>query len=132
MMNPLPSLGQTYSLLIQEERQRQVKNAGQFFNDSASSFNAGEHRSFVPPYQSTQRKNDGRRNSQYFCDHCKKLGHTMEKYYKLHGYPNKQPFKPKGGRYANTTWSEVSSQSEATPIANVTADATPSTTLSLP
>jgi len=41
MMSPLPSLGQTYSLLIQEERQRQVKNAGHFLSDSASSFDAG-------------------------------------------------------------------------------------------
>jgi len=44
MMNPLPSLGQTYCLLIQEERQRQVRNTGHFLSDSTSSFNVGHRR----------------------------------------------------------------------------------------
>ena len=39
MMNPLPSLGQTYSLLVQEERKRQVKSNTQFLSDTTSSFN---------------------------------------------------------------------------------------------
>jgi len=43
IMNPLPSLGQTYSLLIQEERHRQVKNTTNFLTDSAS-FSAVLHK----------------------------------------------------------------------------------------
>ena len=80
MMNPLASLGQTYSLLIQEERQRQVRNAGHFLSDSASSFNAGTQK---VSYQPTHKRTEGRRP---FCEHCKRPGHTMEKF---HGYPNK-------------------------------------------
>jgi len=59
MMSPLPSLVQTYSLLIQEERQRQVNSAGHFLSDSASSLNV-------------QQRIEQRRPSQYFCDHCKR------------------------------------------------------------
>jgi len=111
MMKPLPSLGQTYSLLIQEERQRQVKTAGNFLSESASSFNAGTQRiSYQPPH----RKVEGRKTSQYFCEHCKRPGHTMEKCFKLHGYPPKQqPYKPKGARYANNAWGEEVVQPES-------------------
>jgi len=68
MMSPLPSLGQTYSLLVQEERQRQVKNAGHFLSDSAS-FDAGAQKIV---YQPSQKKNEGRKNSQYFCEYYKR------------------------------------------------------------
>jgi len=60
MMNPLPSLGQTYSLLIQEERQRQVKSATQFLSDTVSSFNAITQR---VNFQNFQKKPEGRRVS---------------------------------------------------------------------
>ena len=39
MINPSPTLSQVYSLLVQEERQRQVKNNAQFQGEGAS-FNA--------------------------------------------------------------------------------------------
>ena len=35
MMTPFPTLSQAYSLLVQEERQRQVKNEVQFLSDGA-------------------------------------------------------------------------------------------------
>lgn len=114
MMNPLPSLGQTYSLLIQEEKQRQVKNVSHFQSDSACSFNVGTQRS------NFQRRPEGRRISQLFCDHCKRQGHTIDKCYKLHGYPNKQPPKPKGGRFASNVWADGEIQAEASkPAASI-------------
>ncbi|KAL8141988.1 hypothetical protein V2J09_015020 [Rumex salicifolius] len=30
------------------------------------------------------------RRSSFFCDHCKTQGHTMDRCYKLHGYPNQR------------------------------------------
>ena len=128
MMSPLPSLGQTYSLLIQEERQRQVKNAGHFLSDSAFSFNASTQR---PSYQPPQKTIEGRRTSQYFRDHCNRQGHTMDKCYKLHGHPNKQSFRPKGGRYANNAWNEGENQSEASSNANAM-NTGPSIAITLP
>ncbi|KAH7679687.1 Zinc finger CCHC-type protein [Dioscorea alata] len=71
MMKPLPSVRQAYSLLIQEEKQREIGSGGQFTSDVVS-FNA-EYRKL-------------------FCDYCRKAGHTKEKCYKLHGFPNHQKF----------------------------------------
>ena len=68
-MNPLPCLEQAYSLLVQEERQRQVKNATHFLNDSASSFRLGTQRA---TYEAFQRRPEGRRVSQRFYDYCKR------------------------------------------------------------
>ena len=36
MMNPLPSIGQVYSMLIQEEKQREIRSSGHLLADSAS------------------------------------------------------------------------------------------------
>jgi len=36
MMCPLPSISQVYSMLIQEEKQRDIRSAGNFLADSAS------------------------------------------------------------------------------------------------
>jgi len=40
-------------------------------------------------------KSEGRKSS-LFCDYCKRLGHSIDKCYKIHGYPQKYKFK--GGR----------------------------------
>ena len=114
MINPTPSLSQVYSLLVQEERQRQVKSSAQFQGEAAS-FNA----STVTYNQITgQRKPEGRR-SQLFCTHCKRTGHTIEKCYKIHGYPgpNKQGGRPKNFRNANNVFTdpEKSEESAAVP-----------------
>ena len=83
MMTPLPSLSQIYSLLIQEERQRQVKTSShfQYEGTSFSANTSGNNSRFV-----RSRRTDNRR-SQLFCDHCKRSGHTIDKCYKIHGCP---------------------------------------------
>jgi len=83
MMTPFPSMSQVYSLLVQEERQRQVKHEPQFLGENAL-FTVGT----TKPVANLPKRPDNRR-SPLFCDHCKKSGHTMEKCYKLHGYPSK-------------------------------------------
>jgi len=83
MMTLLHTLSQIYSLLVQEERQRQVKT-GNDFQINGASFSAS-----IAPNTSINfmksslgnnvpfRKSKGRR-SQLFCDHCKRTGHTMD------------------------------------------------------
>jgi len=94
-------MSQVYSLLIQEERQRQVKNEPQFLGDNAS-FTAG----------TTKPATFQKKKTSLFCEHCKKIGHTMEKCYKLHGYPSKPQNRGRGGyqhasnRRAYNTWAE--------------------------
>ena len=109
MINPSPTLSQVYSLLIQEERQRQVRSSAQFqgegasFNASTSNFNQA----------AGQRKQEGRRSQLYYT-HCKRSGHTMEKCYKLHGYPNsnKQGGKLRTYRSANNAWTDAEKPEE--------------------
>jgi len=109
MMIPFPSMSQVYSLLIQEERQRQVRNEQHFLSDTAS-FSAGTTK------PSPIAKRPDHKRSPLFSEHCKKPGHTVEKCYKLHGYPNKPQGRGRGGytqassRRACNTWTEQTTQ----------------------
>ncbi|XP_069143593.1 uncharacterized protein [Solanum lycopersicum] len=104
MMNPLPSLTQAFSLLVQDERQREIKPGNQL-SIASTSLNAG-----VSRFRGYNANNDTGSKSNYdggggfrtnyspqagqsshrnrvVCDFCKKAGHIKEKCYKLHGYP---------------------------------------------
>ncbi|XP_074328421.1 uncharacterized protein LOC141666331 [Apium graveolens] len=52
----------------------------------------GSRRNFEDRFKSQNTQNrhnfgDTRRTNSFFCDHCKMTGHTMQRCYKLHGYP---------------------------------------------
>lgn len=74
MMKPLPTVSTAYSLIIQEERQRDINLSSNFTNDvvamNASSVNTNNlnKRSLV-------------------CNHCKKNGHAKAQCYRLIGFP---------------------------------------------
>ena len=73
MLTPLPTLSQIYSLLVQEERQRQVKTCNDFHIEGASfavnTSNSDTNFMKNPPGNSfLTRKTEGRK-SQLFCDH---------------------------------------------------------------
>ena len=109
MMTPFPSMSQVYYLLVQEERQRQVKNEHHFLSDDAS-FSASTTKPSPIP------KRPDSRRSALFCDHYKKPGHTIERCYKIHGYPSKPQDKGRGGynqtssKRAYNTWTEQTAQ----------------------
>ncbi|XP_049391605.1 uncharacterized protein LOC125856060 [Solanum stenotomum] len=114
MMNPLPSLAQTFSLLVHDEKQREIKPSRQSFMESASlnarssgkkvmesvAFNssagASTSRSSRPNYSSAENSKFRTNYSQpssyignkpcMICDYCKRPGHTKDKCYKLHGF----------------------------------------------
>ncbi|XP_016461088.1 uncharacterized protein LOC107784468 [Nicotiana tabacum] len=93
MMQALPSLDNTYNILLQDEKYRQV-NPGPNFSSESASFNVSglnNKASFVQPQkQYTQRVNfdQSKENlSNLFCKYCKKPGHLIDKCYKLHGFP---------------------------------------------
>lgn len=85
MMNPLPSIAQAFSLLIQEKRQREIRPSNHLALESAA-LNASTSRpnSFGTNYSPNNNHNNRTRP---FCNYCKRPGHTKEKYYKPHGYP---------------------------------------------
>lgn len=88
MLNPLPSMAQAFSILIQEEKQREFKSHNVMNMDSVS-LNAGAKNFNRGSTSSTGRQQVGNYvdKSQLFCDFCKRTRHTMKTCYKLHGYP---------------------------------------------
>ncbi|XP_070035543.1 uncharacterized protein [Nicotiana tomentosiformis] len=97
MMNPLPSIAQAFSILIQEEKQREVRPSNHLMMESASMNVSGLANPAFRTNYIQQRNNSSYRGSypsnrsRLFCDYCKKQGHTKDKCYKLHGFP--QDFK---------------------------------------
>ncbi|OIT39819.1 hypothetical protein A4A49_63699, partial [Nicotiana attenuata] len=97
MMNPLPSIAQVFSILIQEEKQREVKPQNQQLVIESTSLNVNGpgNNTFRTNYnQQTNANGNNNYGRGYmanrprpFCDFCKRPGHTKEKCYKLHGYP---------------------------------------------
>ena len=87
LMDPLTSVNKVHSLLIQEEMQRSI-NLGTRVESTAlatksqnlTTFNGGS---------------DGKGKERPLCTHCGKLGHTIDKCYKLHGFPLGYKFKNK-------------------------------------
>lgn len=87
MMNPLPMLAQAFSLLIQNEKQREIKKNNQLLIESTllNVKNSGPspfRTKFSPSYNYSW-SNRGHP----ICDFNKRPGHTRDKCYKLHGYP---------------------------------------------
>ncbi|KAL5581465.1 hypothetical protein UlMin_013907 [Ulmus minor] len=99
LMDPLPPINKVFALISQEEHQRKVGVHTSSISDPVSTMafavknansnrtgtsNSGNHNSGV--YK-------GYRKERPFCTHCNFHGHTIEKCYKIHGYPS--GFKPK-------------------------------------
>jgi len=105
MMNPLPTIGQVYSMLIQEEKQREIRSIGQIFGDSASL--AIEVHKPNNAYKGRTERIEGRlenasskferaeiaKKSNLFCNYYKKTGHSIDKCCRLHGFPTNFKFK---------------------------------------
>ena len=87
-MDPLPPTGKVLSIILQEERQRSI-TPGILSYDlmPTKEFNSIVATSLV---QKAKLKKDV-----LICSHCNIQGHTMDKCYKLHGYPPGYKFKSK-------------------------------------
>jgi len=91
---PLPTIGQAYSLVIQDEKQREIHAAPAYPGDSASFLvgNVGERRN--NEYKSNQ--GNYAKKSSLVCNYCKKIRHTIDQCYKIHDFPADFKFtKPK-------------------------------------
>ncbi|KAA8515365.1 hypothetical protein F0562_018405 [Nyssa sinensis] len=84
LMDPLPPINKVFSLILQEERQREVASITHPAMEPAALLS---HQTPHPP------RNDGKRGpppfkrERPFCNHCHIHGHTTARCYKLHGYP---------------------------------------------
>jgi len=75
-MDPLPPISKMFTLMSQEENQRSVIG---WVADSAMFHVKHEVNKFG--------HNKSQKNKRSICTHCGYHGHTIEKCYKLHGYP---------------------------------------------
>ncbi|XP_019251339.1 PREDICTED: uncharacterized protein LOC109230278 [Nicotiana attenuata] len=104
MMKPLPSMGQAFSLLIQEEKQREFKPNSQLNLDSTSlhvNANPQHQNPFGARNFKTHYTANNNNKGRPFCDYCKRPGHTKEKCYKLHGYPQSNSYNNQNLNRAN-------------------------------
>lgn len=104
MMEPKPSLNKVFNLVSQEERQRSMKHG----TTSAVAFQTSQ--SFQPSDQVVAAYNGGYNKSKNrpICSHCGVVGHTVNRCYKLHGYPQgyKSPstnYKPQNQQNNNSS-----------------------------
>jgi hypothetical protein len=97
LMDPLPPINKVFSLIIQEEKQREIC-VSSFSHDTSSALMT----KFVPappmpihePAAFMTRTTSGPkfskpnfRKDRLMCSHCGLTGHTVVKCYKVHGYP---------------------------------------------
>ena len=93
-MDPIPFVEKVYSLLIQDEKQRSVgqgSNIGPFVESTALATKA----------MNLDSKTFKRGKEKPTCSHCGLRGHTMEKCYKLHGYPPGYKTKPRANQVSS-------------------------------
>ena len=86
LMDPFPSVGKVYALLIQEEMQRSVTHQSGVKVDSIA---------LVTKMQNFNANSSGKGKDKPICTHCGKTGHIADKCYRLHGFPPGFKFKNK-------------------------------------
>ncbi|XP_075074520.1 uncharacterized protein LOC142162108 [Nicotiana tabacum] len=107
MLTPLPSVNQAYSLLIQDEKQREI-HVAQYPVETA--FLEGNQQTHFQKYANGEGKfkaNLEGKKSNLMCNYCKKPGHSVDKCYRIIGFPSTFKFtksrKYHGGTHSNAT-----------------------------
>ena len=115
MMNPLPNINQAYKIVLQEEHHKQISNEKN--TTEVMAFAADKKR--TPDQQSNnffpnrggstsnrgvydQGRGVSRRSSTLHCEHCNYAGHTIDRCYKLHGFPKDSKHNNPPKKYAHT------------------------------
>ena len=103
LLDPLPIINKVFSLIVQEKRQRKIGSQSAALTDTNTNMafmvknaSAGQCGGNSNKIQSHGYK--GQKKDRPFCTHYNFSGHTIDRYYKLHGYPpgykQKQQSKP--------------------------------------
>lgn len=107
MLTPLPSVSHAYSLLIQDEKQKEVYVNNQYPGDSSSflaaksqskySGNSSSYPTASYPNNTSKFENydckekekfvNHLRRNNFNCSHCKKIGHSIDQCYRIVGFP---------------------------------------------
>uniref|UniRef100_A0A803N009 Retroviral polymerase SH3-like domain-containing protein n=1 Tax=Chenopodium quinoa TaxID=63459 RepID=A0A803N009_CHEQI len=93
MMQPLPTISMAYKLLVQEEKQRQASLVDEDSSSRSMAFTADckkNYKNYSQGPRMTFQCNGNKpvvAGKRIFCDHCRFPGHTIDRCYKLNGYP---------------------------------------------
>nr|XP_016499407.1 PREDICTED: uncharacterized protein LOC107818012 [Nicotiana tabacum] len=116
MMPSLPSLSKAYSVLQHDEKQKETSAPIPSFSNDSVSFTAAtgpisNHKGYNQRVQFESKKLPGPSRN-VVCKYCKKPGHTIDKCYRLHGFPPDFKF-TKSRRSAACVQSESSGTSSS-------------------
>src|SRR5688572_24672183 len=81
MNKDLPSVSEVYRMLLQEESHKEVSKS--IVTLETMAFNVDRRKS----YDRLSHKNQIKKPN-FYCQHFKMVGHTIERCFKIHGYPN--------------------------------------------
>ena len=95
LMVPLPSINKVFLLVIQEERQKSISSTSGNVQDAQLAFAVKG----APP------KGKGQKKDRPMCSHCGIVGHTIDKCFKIHGYP--PGYKGKGKNSATNHGNQI-------------------------
>ena len=120
MIEPLPTVSRFFNLLIQEERQRSIGHPPPLPSNSSSTDAHTFHYNTNPssPMVVAIATNFGKpKKDKPLCTHYGLTGHTVDKCYKLHGYPPSYQLRSRGlaPQFAQLHQSSIQSKS---PLAN--------------
>jgi hypothetical protein len=95
LMDPLPPINKVFSLIVQHERQKEIFGSLSTMHNNASTLftkgPASSPSSHIRPTTNSSNPRHGKpsaiRKDRPTCTHCGVYGHTMEKCYRLHGFP---------------------------------------------
>ncbi|OIT23628.1 hypothetical protein A4A49_59440, partial [Nicotiana attenuata] len=121
LTSPFPNIGQAYSLVIQDEKQREIHATPVYPGDSAS-FNVATQSANFSKFKDNKghkgifqsKKGNG------ICAYCKNPGHTIEQCYRLHGFPtdfkftNQKKFQGRGHVQANNIFNSEEARVQPT------------------
>lgn len=86
LLPDLPTPSNAYQMVLQEQVHQELTNVNGITDSLACHV---EKRQWNDKSKSLQGKNQGKTSKRptWFCDHCKIYGHTIDKCWKIHGYP---------------------------------------------
>ncbi|XP_010525446.1 PREDICTED: uncharacterized protein LOC104803241 isoform X2 [Tarenaya hassleriana] len=116
LIEPLPDLEKTYHLVSQQEHQRSIRlsslSDNPILHTSDSATNISDSVAAVSGYHQKQKQKP-------LCTHCGMYGHTVNKCYKLHGYPPGYKFNSKTSEPKQQFATSKVVNSAKGPVANV-------------
>ncbi|XP_075106941.1 uncharacterized protein LOC142179940 [Nicotiana tabacum] len=115
MMSPYPKVSKAYSMLQHDEKQKEGSSAASNLSTDSMSFVVSTHNTTNNRHFNQRVSFDPKKSALgVSCKYCKKLGHTLEKCYKLHGYPSDFKF-TRGKRSASCVQTEGSKTEDSKP-----------------